>query len=306
MLRTPNTKKMGRRREMNLKHVNSLKGTDTNANQDESYSPTPFVNYLYTMVQILLWLFLFCFITTNNYLNAKYFDEDDYPVGSTLNDLIKKNQNPYCCSYVECKEVSLKDSENVSKLSWWFQTTQESCYRVAGMGLHYYLKFLQKWCIGDDGIPYTGYISFARWTIFGILTLITIGLLLSFVWVIFFPGWFGGLFAFMKLQTNDINKFALFCFSAFLTICFGWVSVFPVIYEFFYLLYMFFMKQILTPTNNYGGEFSKRMSNMVVVFVIVAVIVAMVQLPTISAAIIASIMFLTMLFMKNKSLYKSA
>jgi hypothetical protein len=66
------------------------------------------------------------------------------------------------------------------------------------------------------------------------------------------------------------------------------------------------MKQILTPTNNYGAEFSKRMSNMVVVFVIVAVIVAMVQLPTISAAIIASIMFLTMIFMKNKSLYKSA
>lgn len=291
---------------MSLKHVNSLKGTGMSVSEDSSYSPTPFVNYLYTMVQILLLLFLFCFITTNNYLNATDFDEDtDYPIGSVLKDLIKKNQNPYCCSYVNCNEVSLNDSENVDKLSWWFQTTQESCYRVAGMGLHYYFNFLQKWCIGHGGIPYTGYVPFARWTIFGIITLCSIVLFLCFLWIIFFPGWFGGLFAFMKLQTNDINKFALFCFSSFLTICFGWVSIFPVIYEFFYLIYVFLAKQLIH-SDKYGSEFSKRMSNMVIVFVIVAVIVAMIQLPTISAAIIASILFLAMLFMKNKSLYKSA
>jgi len=233
---------MGRRREMNLKHVNSLNGTGTDTNEDPSYSPTPFVNYLYTMVQILLLLFFFCFMTTNNYLNAKYFDEDtDYPVGTTLKDLIKKNKNPYCSSFADCSEVPLAESETVSKLGWWFQTTQESCYRVAGMGLHYYLKFLQDWCTGGkNGIPYTGYISFARWTIFGILTLISIVILFCIVWFIFLPGWFGGLFAFWKLQTNDIQAFALFCFSVFLTFCFGWVCVFPVIYEFFQLMYLFF------------------------------------------------------------------
>lgn len=299
---------MGRRREMNLKHVNSLNGTGTTGDEDPSYSPTPFVNYLYTMVQILLLLFFFCFMTTNNYLNAKYFDEStDYPVGSTLKDLIKKNQNPYCSSFVDCNEVPLAESETVSKLGWWFQTTQESCYRSAGMGLHYYFKFLQDWCIGGkNGIPYTGYISFARWTIFGILTLISMVLLLCILWVIFLPGWFGGLFAFWKLQTNDIQAFALFCFSAFLTFCFGGVCLFPVIYEFFQLMYLFFLKQLVSNSDNYGPEFSKRMSNIVIVFVVVAVIVAMVQLPPISAAIIASIMFLAMLFMKNKSLYKSA
>jgi len=301
---------------MNLKHVNSLKGTGTRPeDKDTTYSPTPFVNYLYTMVQILLWLFLFCFITTNNYLNAQGFDEKtDYPVGDTLKALMKTNstskpnvpESPYCCSYVECKQVPLDKSENVSKLSWWFQTTQESSYRFAGIALHYYFKFLQEWCIGGvNGIPYTGYISFARWTIFGILTLFSFALLLCFVWVIFIPGWFGGLFAFMKLQTNDINKFGLFCLSAFLTICFGLVSIFPVIYEFFYLLYLLWVKQLIN-SDKYGSEFSKRMSNMVIVFVIVAVIVAMVQLPPISAGIITTIMFLTMLFMKNKSLYKSA
>jgi hypothetical protein len=264
------------------------------------------------MIEILVYLFLFCFMTTNNYLNAKNFDdEDDYPVGKTLDALIKNNklnnvspQSPYCNSFVKCNSVELENSENAPKFSMWVQTTQETSYRVAGAMLHYYFNFLQKWCIGGaNGIPYTGYVSFARWTIFGILTLITMVLLLCTIWIIFIPGWFGGLFAFMKLQTNDINKFGLLCLSAFLTLCFGWISIFPVIYEFFYLLYPFFIKQVIH-SDEYGSEFAKRMSNMIVVFVIVAAIVAIIQLPPISAGIIATIVFLAILFMKNKSLYK--
>lgn len=298
---------------MNLKHVNSLKGTGTRPeDKDTTYSPTPFVNYLYTMIEILVYLFLFCFMTTNNYLNAKTFDDKvDYPVGETLKDLMKSNssknnspESPYCNSFLECRQVSLDKSENVPKFSWWLQTTQESSYRAAGTMLHYYFNFLQKWCISSPaGIPYTGYISFARWTIFGILTLVTMVVLLCSIWVIFIPGWFGGLFAFMKLQTNDINKFGLLCLSAFLTLCFGWVSIFPVIYEFFNLLYLFFIKQVIH-SDEYGSEFAKRMSNMIVVFVIVAALVAIIQLPPISAGIIATIVFLAILFMKNKSLYK--
>jgi len=300
---------------MNLKHVNSLKGTGTRPeDKDTTYSPTPFVNYLYTMVQIMFLLFLFCFMTTNNYLNAENFNENtDYPVGDTLkafmNDKNVANtranktlpESPYCCSFVECKQVPLADSENVSKLSWWFQTTQESSYRFVGMVLHYYFKFLNN----NIYIPYTGYISFARWVIFGMFTLLSFALMLCLVWIAFIPGWFGGLFAFMKLQTNDINKFGLLCLSVFLTICFGWVSIFPVIYEFFHLMYLFLAKQLIH-SDKYGSEFAKRMSNMVVVFVIVAVIVAMVQLPPISAGVITAIMFVAMLIMKNKSLHKSA
>ena len=300
------------RREMNLKHVNSLKGTGTRPeDKDTTYSPTPFVNYIYTMIQILMVLLLFCFMTTNNYLNAKNFNVDkDYPVGETLKSLMKDNKSnnlpysPYCNSFVQCNSVELDNSENVPKFSMWLQTTQESCYRVAGIMLHYYFNFLQKWCISSPlGIPYTGYIPFARWTIFGILTLITMGVLLCSIWVIFIPGWFGGLFAFMKLQTDDISKFGLLCLSALLTLCFGLVSIFPVIYEFFYLLYLFFIKQLIH-SDYYGSEFAKRMSNLIVVFVIVAAIVAIIQLPPISAGIIATIVFLAILFMKNKSLYK--
>ena len=121
------------RREMNLKHVNSLKGTGTQPDDnDTTYSPTPFVNYIYTMIKILMVLFSFCFMTTNNYLNAKNFDDKvDYPVGETLKDLMKSNssknispESPYCNSYLKCNQVPLDKSENVPKFSWWLQTTQ--------------------------------------------------------------------------------------------------------------------------------------------------------------------------------------
>ena len=301
------------RRQMNLKHVNSLKGTGT-IKEDDSYSPKPFVNYVIYMVKILIVLFLFCYTTTNNYLNAKFDAASDYPVGDTLNSIIKSNTaqkvepaSPYCSSYVACSAVPLDKSEDVSKMSLWLQTTQESCYRLGGMALHYYFNFMQKWCVdSDSGIPYTGIISFVRWVIFGVVTLISMILMMCLVWIIFIPGWFGGLFAFIKIQTNDVSQVALFCLSVFLTICFGWVSIFPVIYEFFYLVYLFLFKQLTSNSDNFGPEFAKRMSNLMIVFVIAAVIVAAMQLPTISAAIIGGIMFLAMLFMKNKSLYKSA
>ena len=298
---------------MKLKHVNSLKGTGT-MKDDDSYSSRPFIDYLNFMLNVLIMLVLFCYITANNYLNVKEFDPTkDYPTGDTLKSIINANStsneqaSPYCSSYVACKEVPLNESENVSKFSLWLQTTQESCYRLGGMGLHYYFKFMQKWGIGaDSGIPYTDILPLIRWVIFGLITVISIGLMMSFVWLIFIPGWFGGLFAFIKLKTNDINQVALFCLSAFLTICFGWISIFPVIYEFFYLIYLFFFKQLATNSDELGPEFTKRMSNLVWVFVIAAVIVAAMQLPAISACVIAGIVGLVMWFMKNKSSRKSA
>lgn len=297
---------------MKLKHVNSLKGTGT-IKDDDSYSSRPFVDYLKFMLNVFIMLVSFCYITTNNYLNVKEFDPTkEYPTGDTLksiktNSSSNEQASPYCSSYVECKAVPLNDSENVPKFSLWLQTTQESCYRLGGMALHYYFKFMQKWGIGaDSGIPYTDILPLIRWSIFGLVTIISIGIMMSFVWLIFIPGWFGGLFAFNKLKTNDISKVALFCLSAFLTICFGWISIFPVIYEFFYLFYLFFFKQLAINSDKLGPEFTKRMSNLVWVFVIAAVIVAAMQLPAISACVIAGIVGLVMWFMKNKSSRKSA
>lgn len=301
------------RREMNLKHVNSLKGTGT-MKDDDSYSSRPFVDYLKFMLSVLIMFVSFCYITTNNYLNVKEFDPTkEYPTGDTLKSIIKakstsnEQASPYCSSYVECKAVPFDDSENVPKFSLWLQTTQESCYRLGGMALHYYFKFMQKWGIGaDSGIPYTDILPLIRWVIFGLITVISIGIMMSFVWLIFIPGWFGGLFAFNKLKTNDISQVALFCLSAFLTICFGWVSIFPVIYEFFYLFYLFFFKQLATNSDKLGPEFTKRMSSLMTGFVILAVIVAVIQLPLTSAGVIAGIVLLAAWFMKNKSSPKSA
>jgi|LakMenE01Jun11ns_1017448.scaffolds.fasta_scaffold9800506_1 hypothetical protein len=298
---------------MKLKHVNSLKGTGT-IKDDDSYSSRPFIDYLQFMLNVLIMLVLFCYITANNYLNVKEFDPTkDYPIGDTLKSIINTNSSsneqasPYCSTYMACKSVSLNEPLNVSKFSLWLQTTQESCYRLGGMGLHYYFKFMQKLGIGaDSGIPYTDILPLIRWVIFGLITVISIGLMMSFVWIIFIPGWFGGLFAFNKLKTTDINQLALFCLSAFLTICFGWISIFPVIYEFFYLIYLFFFKQLAVNSDKLGPEFTKRMSNLMTGFVIVAVIVAAMQLPLESAGVIGGIILLATLFMKNKSTTKSA
>ena len=302
------------RREMNLKHVNSLKGTGAIKN-DGSHSSKQFIDYLMFMLNVFIGLVLFCYITTNNYLNVKEFDPtEDYPTGDILKSIIKTNSSsniepvsPYCSSRVECKSVPFDESENVAKFSLWLQTTQESCYRLGGMGLHYYFKFMQKWGIGaDSGIPYTDFLPFIRWVIFGWITLISIGIMLCIVWLIFIPGWFGGLFAFIKLKTYAIKQAALFCLSAFLTICFGWISIFPVIYEFFYLVYLFFFKQLATNSDKLGPEFTNRMSNLMTWFVIVAVIVALIQLPLASAGVIGGIVAFAMWFMKNKSSRKSA
>jgi cobalamin synthase len=99
---------------------------------------------------------------------------------------------------------------------------------------------------------------------------------------------------------------ALFCLSAFLTICFGWISIFPVIYEFFYLIYLFLFKQLAVNSDKLGPEFTKRMSSLMTGFVILAVIVAVIQLPLTSAGVIAGIVLLARWFMKNKSSRKSA
>ncbi len=63
------------RHEMNLKHVNSLKGTGTETDQDDNpYSSQPFLDYVYLMFEFMIALVLFCFITTNNFMTKKKHD----------------------------------------------------------------------------------------------------------------------------------------------------------------------------------------------------------------------------------------
>lgn len=290
------------RHEMNAKPVNDTETTT----DDEPYSPKPFIDYLILMIKILIWFILFCFITTNNYLNVQGFVPAEYPVGNTLTNLPK---SPYCCRFIECNKVSVSAhygwADNVSKLPWWIQTTQESCYRIMGWVLHHYYKTIYWGIGGENKIPYNDIIPFIKWFLFGLATLFSIGMMLGFVWLIFIPGWVGGLFAYRPLNARGW----WYIVSALLTLFFGFISIFPVIYEFFHLIYLFFFKQLVLAgksgnSSNLSEEFTKRMSNWTIVYVIVAVIVAAIQLPTISATVIIGMVLLAFIFKKNKSVYK--
>jgi hypothetical protein len=72
------------------------------------------------------------------------------------------------------------------------------------------------------------------------------------------------------------------------------------------LFYLFFFKQLAINSDKLGPEFTKRMSNLMTGFVILAVIVAVMQLPLESAGVIGGIVLLATWFMKNKSSPKSA
>ena len=55
---------------------------------------------------------------------------------------------------------------------------------------------------------------------------------------------------------------------------FGWVTVFPVIYEFFYLWYLLSFKQIMDNKGRFITELIKRLKQLVYIYVLVAVIIA--------------------------------
>lgn len=293
---------------MNLKNIANAKGTGTGTtDNEEPYSPRPFFDYLWLMFKILIVFFLFCYTTTNNYLNSRSIDTDkDYPIGATLESIIEQTgKNPYSNQFLKCTPVEVASSDKVPKLKWWWQITQETSYHLGGWVLHNYFDFSNNKGIGPTEIPDTGILPFIRWMLFGAWTQLSILVMLGAVFLTCIPGWFGGLFAFMNLNGDALTKFLRFCLSATLTFVFGMVSVFPIFYEFLYLIYLFFFKQLTSDPDGVGKEFTKRMSNLIIVFVIVAIIVAAVELPPITAGVIGGIVFLVHWFIKTKSSYNA-
>lgn len=55
---------------------------------------------------------------------------------------------------------------------------------------------------------------------------------------------------------------------------FGWVTFFPVIYEFLHLLYLMLFKQLRDDKNGFVDEFMKRMKQLIYIYIAVAVIAA--------------------------------
>jgi hypothetical protein len=279
---------------MQLTDLKNATGTGANANTAEPWSPTPFYNYVILILKLLVGFIMFCYVATTNYLNALAKTEDtDYPVGDAHLKALRV-KNPYCSNLVDCVYVNdigdEREREKIISFAWWFQMTQQSSYQLGGLILNKFLK-VSRMVIGmgkgsSNEIPHTGFLPFIRWLIFGIFTkfsLMTMFMLLFLMWI---PGWIGGLIAFMPL-TRFIKSvwlkvvciFWLFIGSIILMCIFGWVSVFPVLYEFVHILYLFFIKQLSSDSNKVSNEFMSRMKYLIIVYVVVALIIAAVQLP---------------------------
>ena len=300
---------------MNLKNIKHAKGTGASTattNGSALCSPADAYNYMMTMLQILAAFFLFCYTTTCNYLNALTIDTDkDYPVGKTLEGIIQQpgGENPYGSRFLKCNTTGVESSDKVPKFNWWWQNTQETSYHLGGWVLHNYFDFSKNKVIGSTEIPDTGILSFIRWMLFGAWTQLSMLIMLGTVFLTWIPGWFAGLFAFMSIKGDGLTKFLLFCLSALLTFIFGLVTVFPIFYEFIYLIYLFFFKRFVSDPNDVSDEFTNRMTYLIVVYVIVALIVAAIQLPPITAgamAIIVAVVSMVSYYMTRPSGNKAA
>jgi hypothetical protein len=300
---------------MNLKNIKHAKGTGASTattNGQVLCSPTDAYNYMMTMLQILAAFFLFCYTTTCNYFNALLINTDkDYPVGKTLEGIIQtpNGENPYASRFLKCNTTGV-ESDKVPKFNWWWQNTQETSYHLGGWILHNYFDFSKDKFIGPtEKIPDTGILSFILWMLFGVWTQLSMLVMLCAVFLTWIPGWFAGLFAFRILNGTGLNKFLLFCLSAALTFVFGLVTVFPIFYEFIYLIYLFFFKRFISDPNKVSDEFTNRMTYLIVVYVIVALIVAAIQLPPITAgamAIIVAVVSMVSYYITRSSGNKSA
>ena len=303
---------------MNLNRINDYPGTGTNANTEAPWSSTPFKNYAIHITKILVAFLIFGWMTATNYCNTLGMDVDkDYPVdNTTLNKLSAQNKNPYCSSLVGCGYISdvKEDSNKFESMSRWFQSTQESSYEIGGKILNKFFKFSQyllgKHTLADPTLPNTkvefkasdtGFLSFVIWVIFGLFTHFSFSLMLVLLFAMWIPGWIGGLLAFMPItyttQSTVLKiayKITVFILSFIFMCVAGIVTVFPVIYEFVYLFYLFFLKQLFSADpSKVGDEFMRRMKQLIIVYVIVALIVAAVQLPPAAAGAMAIVVLLS-------------
>jgi len=286
---------------MNLKNIKDAPGTGTDAGTDagdtdtsSSASPDGVYNYVMTILIILIAFLLFCYIATTNYLNMLAFKPEDYPIGDVLAKIIatNPNDNPYCSRIVSCESFDVDHISLNALVKLWFERTQQTCYQTVGYGLNKYFSYLNWGFKGDIPYDHIFSISFIRWFLFGIITILSLTLMLCLVWGVFAIGWVAGILTFLKPNETASRKLLSFFVTILLTIIGGWISIFPVIFEFFYLIYLFLFKQFIKDPTTFSTEFTKRMSNFIVLFVIAAIIVAGAQFPPETAAVAGGVVIL--------------
>jgi len=172
-------------------------------------------------------------------------------------------------------------------LRWWFERTQQSSYQVGGFILNKVFKGLKGFTDKIDESDNSSSTMAARVftsilrILFDILSVCMFTIFLGLVFCMWIPGWLGGLTAFLPRTYFTSSAFLYFVKSVFILIVtfalmcvLGWVTIFPVIWQFFYLIYLMFVKQLRDNAGRFGTEFLKRMQSLVYIYVVTALIIA--------------------------------
>lgn len=201
--------------------------------------------------------------------------------------------NPYATMF-NPGGIDMKDEKAIKEkvgMAWWYERTQQSSYQIGGLILHYVFNFFNGWIQGlgkeeEKGKPKSAllkFFSFLQWLfIFGIGSNACFAILLVFVFLLWIPGFLGGLTAFMPhtyYTQSSILKLAykgFLLFWTFVWMCIvGWVTFFPVIYGFFHLLYLTLFKQLKDDLAGFVDVFMKRMGQLMYIYITVAFIIAL-------------------------------
>ena len=295
--------------------------SDVQAQSDEPTPPHVFVEYFKLILKILVGFILFCWTTTSNYLNSLHINTDTmYPVFGTKD---RKSDNPYA-TWVDPGPIDMSNQQEVIDkigLRWWLERTQQSCYQLGGLILHSvfnffngHVKSLEKPVQPDSLI--VKLFLFIKWFIFGLLSNILFACFLALVFLIWIPGFIGGVTAFMPrtyfIQSVGIQLImqAVILFWSFIWMCVtSFVLVVPVIYSLGHLLYMLFFKQLNDNPARFGDELLKRMKQLVAIYVVVALVAAFASnhLPNETKTTVGSVFTVILLYMAyNQFMSKSS
>ena len=276
-------------------------------------------DYFILILEILAGFLVFCWIATSNYLNAKFIDTDaSYPIFGK-NKVRDDDNNPYATRFTPGPIDMSKESEIDEKvgLRWWLERTQQSSYQPGGLILHKVFDVLKGFTDRIDESDKSSstmatriFTSILR-TLFDIISLILFASFFGLVFGMWIPGWVGGLTAFLPLAYFTSSAFLQFfknvfiLFWSFVWMCIaGWVTVFPVIWQFFYLIYLVYVKQLRDDPGRFGAEFLKRMQSLVYIYVLIALIIAFASselpIPTkVTVGVVSAIVIAIQFFMNT-------
>jgi len=296
--------------------------SDVQAQSDEPTPPHVFVEYFKLILKILAGFILFCWTTTSNYLNSLHIDTNTmYPVFGKkevrTDDLSRKSDNPYA-TWVDPGPINMSDQKEVINkigLRWWLERTQQTCYQLGGLILHSVFNFFNGHVknLEKPGQPESLIVKlflFIKWFIFGLLSNILFACFLALVFLIWIPGFIGGITAFMPrtyfIPSVGIQLImqAVILFWSFVWMCVtSFVLAVPVIYSLGHLLYMLFFKQLNDDPARFGDELVKRMKQLVAIYVVVALVAAFASnhLPNETKTTVGSVFTVILLYMAFRS-----